>query len=145
METNRRWAVALASDEEIDLKIARALFGIGDSHVTEIKVFAGRLETALFSDQFEMLSNASDVADASIPIIDAINGICLIHDPARSPLRRSGVHERLSTGEWDGGTAFATVAISGRSRAVAFSASLDKNGNVQPPPQARQGIGSKTQ
>jgi hypothetical protein len=89
----------LASDNATDLKIARALFEIGDAQVSEIKVFTGRLETVLFSDQFERMSAASSVADASIPIIDAINGICFIHDPVRSPLRSSGVHSRLP-GDW---------------------------------------------
>jgi hypothetical protein len=111
MET-RRWAVALASDNAVDLKMARALFEIGDPRVGEIKALTGRLETALFSDQFEKMSAATDVADASTPIIDAINGICFIHDPARSPLHRSGVHMRLPTGEWDSGTVFASVAMS---------------------------------
>jgi hypothetical protein len=135
-----RWAVALAPDDEIDLKIARALFEIGDPQVGEISVVTGRLATALFSTQFEELSVASEVADASAPIIDAINGICFIQDPDRSPLRRGGVHERLPTGEWDGGKAFAPVAIAGKARAVAFSAILDKDGNVQPPPQSRQSV-----
>jgi hypothetical protein len=81
MEVSRRWAVSLAYDDAIDLKIARALFEIGDPQVGEIKVFTGRLETALFSDQFEKMSAALDVADASTPIIDAINGIYFIHDP----------------------------------------------------------------
>src|SRR5258706_10705912 len=105
MEVPRRWAVALASDEAIDLKIARALFEIGEPQVGEIKVFTGRIETALFSDQFDKMSVASDVADASSPIIDAINGVCFIHDSARSPLRRGGVHGRLANGDWDGGMA----------------------------------------
>jgi hypothetical protein len=140
MSTSQRWAVALASDEEIDLKIARALFEIGDPQVGEISVFAGRQETALFSTQFEALSDASEVADASGPIIDAINGICFIQDPDRSPLRRGAVHERLSTGEWGGGKAFASVAMVGKSRAVFFSAILDKNGKVQAPRQSRQSV-----
>jgi hypothetical protein len=141
MKTPRRWAVSLASDNAIDLKIARALFEIGDPQVGEIKVLTDRLETALFSDQFEKMSAALDVADASTPIIDAINGICFILDPARSPLRRSGVHECLPTGEWGGGTVFASVAISlGNARVTAFASVVDKDGNVQAPPQSRQSV-----
>jgi hypothetical protein len=135
-----RWAVALASDDEIDLKIARALFEIGDPQVSEISVFTGRLATALFSTQFEELSVASEVADASAPIIDAINGICFIQDPARSPLRCGGVHERLANGDWGGGTAFATVTISAKARATFFAEVLDKDGNVKQPPQSRQSV-----
>jgi hypothetical protein len=140
MEVSRRWAVSLASDDAIDLKIARALFEIGDPQVGEIKVFTGRLETALFSDQFEKMSAALDVADASTPIIDAINGICFIHDPDRSPLRCGGVHERLANGDWGGGTAFATVTISAKARATAFAEVLDKDGDVKPPPRSRQSV-----
>jgi hypothetical protein len=141
MEAPRRWAVALASDNAIDLKIACELFRIGDPRVEEIKVFTGRVETALFSDQFEKMSAASDVADASIPIIDAINGICFIHDSARSSMRRSGVHERLPTGEWDGGVAFLSVAVSsGSFRVTGFSATFSINGNVQAPRQSPQSV-----
>jgi hypothetical protein len=86
------------------------------------------------------LPTALDVADASTPILDAINGICFIHDPARSPLRRSGVHTHLANGDWDGGMAFASATISGKARVAAFSAILDKDGNVQTPPQSRQSI-----
>jgi hypothetical protein len=140
MDKMRRWAVALTSDEEIDLKIARALFQVGDPEVGEITVFTGRVETALFSDQFDTMTDASVVADASSPIIDAINGICFIHDDARSPLGRGTVHARLANGDWGGGTAFASGAIRGRSRAVAFSAMLDKDGKILPNPRSRQSV-----
>jgi hypothetical protein len=140
MKASRRGAVALASDEAIDLKVAGALFEIGEPQVGEIKVFTGRIETALFSDQFDEMSVASDVAEASNPIIDAINGVCFIHDAARSPLRRGGVHERLANGDWDGGIALVTATMRGKSRAAAFSAILDKDGNVQTNPQSRQSV-----
>jgi len=135
-----RWAVSLASDNAIDLKIARALFEIGDPQVSEIEVSNGRLETALFSGQFDVISAASDVAEASTPIIDAINGICFVHDPDRSPLRRSSVYERLADGGWGGAIAFASVTISAKSRATAFSELVDKDGNVKPPPQSQQSL-----
>jgi hypothetical protein len=131
MNASRRWAVALASHDGIDLKLARVLFEIGEPQVGEIIVFTGRVETALFSDQFDAMTDASVVADASSPMIDAINGICFIHDAARSPLVRGGVHARLPNGEWSGGTAFASSEMRGRSRAVAFSAALDKDGISQ--------------
>jgi len=140
MEVSRRWAVSLSSDDAIDLKIARALFEIGDPHVGEIKVFTGRLETALFSDQFEAMSAALDVADASATIIDAINGICFVHDPDRSPLRCNAVHERLASGDWGGGTAFSTVTISAKVRVTAFAGVRDKDGNVRLPSPSRQSI-----
>jgi hypothetical protein len=140
MNASRRWAVALTSDDDIDLKIARALFKIGEPKVGEITVFTGRVATALFSDQFDTMTDASVVADASSPIIDAINGICFIHDAARSPLRRGGIHERLSNGDWGGGTAFAIGEMRGRSRAVAFGAALDKDGNVLANPQSQQSV-----
>jgi hypothetical protein len=111
--------------------MARALFEIGEPKIGEIKLSGDRAETALFSDQFEGMSDAIDVAEASAPIIDAINGICFIHDSARAPLRRSRVHRRLLTGDWDSGTIFASAAQSlGMSRAVAFGQAIDKDGNV---------------
>jgi hypothetical protein len=141
MEVPRRWAVALASEDKIDLKKARILFRIGKPQVGEIKVVTGRLETALFSEQFEDMSEAWDVAQASTPIIDAINGICFIHDFDRSPLRRSGVHGRLQTGEWDAGTIFASATMSlGIMRATAFASAIDKHGIVIEPPQSQQSV-----
>jgi hypothetical protein len=140
MGVSRRWAVTLASDDAIDIKIARALFDIGDPQVGEIKLSTDQLETALFSDQFEKMSAASDVADASTPIIDAINGICFINDPDRSPLRCNAVHERLANGDWGGGNVFATFKISAKARATAFAEVLDKDGNVKPAPQSRQSV-----
>src|ERR1700686_3924782 len=110
METPRRWAVSLAADNPIDLKIARALFKIGDPRVGEIEIFTGRLETALFSDQFESLAEALDVSEAASPVIDAINGICFVHDSARSPLKCGAIHERLPDGVWGGGVAFASAS-----------------------------------
>jgi hypothetical protein len=108
--------------------------------VAEITIFTGNPTTALFSSQFEELADAADVDDASASIIDAINGICFIKDSARSPLRRGGVHERLPTGEWGGGKAFATMHAVGRARAVAFAVTLDKDGNVRPSPQTPQSV-----
>jgi hypothetical protein len=80
------------ADNPIDLKIARALFKIGDPRVGEIEIFTGRLQTALFSDQFESLAEALDVSEAASPVIDAINGICFVHDSARSPLKCGAIH-----------------------------------------------------
>lgn len=139
--SNKRWAVALASDDVLDLKIARAAFELGDPRVAEIEVFTGRLETSLFSDQFEKMSLAADVAEASDSMIDALNGICFIQDSARSPLRRSGVHERRADGKWDGGIAFASVQFSfGNARVVGFAQVVDKDGKVQPNPRSRQSV-----
>ena len=141
MEILQRWAVALESDDKVDLEKARVLFKIGNPQVGEIKVVTGRLETALFSDQFEDMSEAWDVAQAFTPIIDAINGICFIHDFDRSPLRRSGVHGRLQTGEWDAGTIFGSATFSlGITRAMAFASAIDKDGNVIEPPQSQQSV-----
>jgi hypothetical protein len=138
MESAPQWAVSLSAEDQIDLRIAQALFEIGDPYIREITIFTGRAETALFSSQFIPLVIASEVAEASSPIIDVINGICFIHDRNRSPLKRSAIHERLPNGDSGGGISFASALIAGRSRAVAFSSVVDNDGNVKPVQQSPQ-------
>lgn len=140
MHKTRRWAVALRSANEIDLKIARALFEIGDPQVSEITIFTGEVKTVLFADQFDVMTDASAVYEACGAVIDAINGICFIHDDGRSPFTSDGIHELRSNGDWGGGTIFAVGTASGTSRAVAFSETVDKDGTVKPNPQSQQSV-----
>ena len=145
MNMSRRWAIALTSDDEIDLKIAREIFKIGEPSVGEITVSAtGRVVTVLFSEQLDKLSAASDVADASERFIDAINGICLINDEARSPLQAGAVHARLASGGWDGGTVFASVDFHMTSRITAFALVVGEDGKILPDPQSRQSMWLQT-
>lgn len=140
MHTTRRWAVALTSANEIDLKIARTLFEVGDPQVSEITIFTGQVKTVLFAEQFDTMTDANEVYEACGAVIDAINGICFIHDDGRSPFRSEGIHERQADGGWGGGIVFAVATASGTSRAVAFGEAVDKDGNVLPNPQSQQSV-----
>lgn len=140
MHKTRRWAVSLTSTNELDLKIARALFEVDDPQVREITIFTGQVKTVLVADQFDTMTDAAAVSEASSPIIDAINGICFISDAARTPIVRAAVHERQANGGWGGGIVFAVGRASGTSRVVAFGETLDKDGKPRPNPQSRQSI-----
>jgi hypothetical protein len=108
-----RWAVRL-SGEMIDLQEAAELFRSG-GQIVRAGVLPDQEATVLLADEFEQLRETVEVHDTAQRILNPLNAILYLEDPARNPLTISSVHRRGENGEW-------TIAI------VATSASFRLRG-----------------
>lgn len=95
-----RWALDLHGNP-IDLSEAAHLFA-RDAQVcigTGI-VPTNPTGTVLVAREFEPLSTPREVHSAGERIVDFLNGILFLDDPARQPITIGGVHERRPNGQW---------------------------------------------
>lgn len=98
-ELPSRWAVALQGDP-IDPEQAAYLF----AHNAEVCIRSGVVSaspsaTVLIAKEFDALSTPRGVHDAAQRIVDFLNGILFVDDPARQPISTGGVHERRPDGK----------------------------------------------
>jgi hypothetical protein len=93
-----RWALELRGDA-IDLADAARLFA-RDAEVCIRIIPADPAVTVLSAREFESLSAAGDIHSAGDRIVDFLNGILFVQDPARKPVSIGGVRERRSNGQW---------------------------------------------
>jgi len=92
----------------------------------------------LVTNEFESLSNHSEVFEASIRILDFLNGIMFVRDPARKPLQPGAIHERREDGRWSAGTILGkATAFENRDRFFAPTVVLQAPGSAPPPPAPR--------
>jgi len=78
--TTARWAVALEGDA-FDIEDAHDLFAQHEeAQVRIIEVAPDRKATVLVTNEFESLSNHSEVFEASIRILGFLNGIMFVRD-----------------------------------------------------------------
>jgi hypothetical protein len=96
-----RWAIDLQGDQ-IDLTESVTLF----ARDAEICIRTGIVSTnpaatVLVAREFEPLSTAEEVHTAGERIVDFLNGILFVQDPARKPISIGGIHERRPNGLWN--------------------------------------------
>lgn len=92
-----KWAVAVEGDEQ-DLQDAAELFAVGKVTVRRGVVTSG--DAVLLAEEIELLQSVEEVRDAAERMINVVNGILFLEEPARTPLRVVGIHERNATGGW---------------------------------------------
>lgn len=129
-ELPSRWAVALQGDP-IDLEQAAYLF----AHNTEVCIRSGIVPaspsaTVLIAKEFDVPSTPRGVHDAAQRIVDFLNGILFVDDPARQPISTGGVHERRPDGKWN----IAIICASGHVVLRGVSARGSVAGQPLPPP-----------
>src|SRR5205807_4047010 len=107
---SNHWAVAL-DGEQPDLQDAIRLFRNG----SEISVRDGTLpdvsQAVLMANEFEASSSALEVRNAAERLLNLLNGILFIEEPARRPLRLVGVYEKNPDGTWNAGANFASANV----------------------------------
>ncbi|MGH6677956.1 MAG: hypothetical protein ACREDL_03235 [Bradyrhizobium sp.] len=83
----------------IDLQEATELFRSGGQTV-RAGVLPDQEAIVLMADEFERLQEIREVHDAAQRILNPLNAILYLEDPARKPLTISSVHRRGKNGKW---------------------------------------------
>lgn len=131
-----RWAVTLEG-EPMDLENATRLLGRAAPdgvRVGTIRTPAGRVLPALFSGSFDALAEHSDVHEEARRLLDLVNGLLVLTDQNRDPLRIGTIHPRDGDG-WGVGY----LMMAGRAKVRSWaSGSLGGAGEAPPmPPEVR--------
>jgi hypothetical protein len=123
--------------EAMNLDHAARLLGRaepGGARVGTISTPAGRVLPALFSGSFDALTEHSEVHEEARRLLDMINGLLVLTDQSREPLRLGTIHPRDGDG-W--GTGYLMMAGRVRIRSWA-GGNLDGAGMPGPlPPEVR--------
>jgi hypothetical protein len=115
-----RWAIDLHG-EPMDLGEAAYLF----ARDAEVCIRTGIVPTnsaatALVAKEFEPLLTPREVHSAGERIVDFLNGILFLDDPARQPITIGGVHERRPNGQWSTAIIVASAEMKLRGGKVRF-------------------------
>lgn len=128
---SNRWAIGL-SGEPLDLQEAAEQFCAGAVVVRNSVLPTSTDRFVLLANEFGVLNKCEDVYNVAVRLLNLINAILFINEPARKPLTISGVHERAANGNW--GVAIFVGSANVQIRGAKAYAHADNLGAPEPPP-----------